>query len=250
MAKYSSDLHAFLEQKFEQYNHAKFIESDPIQIPKRFEKLQDIEIAGFFAAILAWGQRKTIINKCNMLMNLMDESPHEFCLNATEKDLKNLEHFKHRTFNGIDLKYFIGTLKTIYTNHSSLQSLFSHKDPITRITQFRTTFFSSPSHPKRTEKHISNPLTNSACKRLNMYLRWMVRDNIDFGLWKNISKSSLLCPLDVHSGRVARKLGLLSRKQNDLKACLELSENLKKYDAKDPIKYDIVLFSLGVFEKF
>jgi len=247
-----NDLYTFLEQKYREYHANYFIEKDPIQIPHKFHEKADIEIAAFITATIAWGQRKTIIKNAHTFMELMDFSPYEFILHASAKEIKYLEAFKHRTFNGDDAQYFIYALRHLYLHHGGLEGAFSIKNisMIERIVHFRTIFF-APKHPIRTQKHISNPLKNSACKRLNMFLRWMVRDgSIDFGLWQSISPSDLLCPLDVHSGTVARKLGLLKRTQNDLKACLELTESLIKLDPKDPIKYDLVLFGLGAFENF
>ena len=255
-----SELKEFLDEKYDQYNRLDFIESDPISIPHRFTKKEDIEIAGFLAATIAWGQRVTIINNAKKLMALMDNTPFDFIVNAKEKDLKQFADFKHRTFNGIDAAFFIRSLQNIYKNHGGLQHAFgfgpalsgnNEDHTLNAISNFRNTFFSIP-HPERTGKHVSNPSENSSSKRLCMYLRWMVRNdkrNVDFGLWKG-SSSLLMCPLDVHSGNVARKLGLLKRTQNDWKAVEELTGNLKKLDSKDPIKYDFALFGLGVFEKF
>ncbi|HEX8515798.1 MAG TPA: TIGR02757 family protein [Bacteroidia bacterium] len=245
----------FLDEKVAKYNRPFFIESDPISIPHRFTKKEDIEISGFLAATIAWGQRVTIINNANRLMNIMDESPYEFVRHSSEKDLKKLEGFVHRTFNGTDAVYFIRSLKNIYTNHNGLESAFRADESsgmlIHSIGNFRDIFFSLPG-PERVRKHVSDPSANSSAKRLCMYLRWMCRkDNkkVDFGLWK-LSPSNLMCPLDVHSGNVARKLGLLKRTQNDWKAVEELTAALRKMDPEDPVKYDIALFGLGVFEKF
>lgn len=258
MALSKKKLHDFLETKFEQYNRLSFIESDPISIPHQFSKKEDIEIAGFLASTIAWGQRPTIIKNANQLMRWMDNSPFDFIMNHKEKELKPLKAFKHRTFNGIDCIYFIKALENIYKKHRGLESAFSKNkktntpDLLDNISNFREIFFELP-NPSRTLKHISSPIKNSSAKRLNMYLRWMVRkDNagVDFGIWKNIKTHQLSCPLDVHSGNVARKLGLLNRKQNDWKAVVELTSNLKNFDAHDPVKYDIALFGLGVFEKF
>ncbi len=254
------ELKEFLDEKYDRYNRLDFIESDPISIPHQFTKKEDIEIAGFLAATIAWGQRVTIINNANKFMKLMDNSPHEFIMHAKEKDLKRFADFKHRTFNGIDAEFFIRSLQHIYKKQGGLQHAFGlspsssgkkEVDTLTAISNFRKLFFSIP-HPERTGKHVSNPSENSSSKRLCMYLRWMVRNdkrNVDFGLWK-VSPSILMCPLDVHSGNVARKLGLLKRTQNDWKAVEELTNNLKKLDAVDPVKYDFALFGLGVFEKF
>ena len=241
------------------YNRVSFIDNDPICIPHLFTKKQDIEIMGFFAAVFAWGQRVTIINKCKELIERMDKSPHDFVLNHSSKDLKNLIGFKHRTFNDTDLLYFIFFFKQWYSKHKSLEEAFSNhilpKDKTVEngLIGFRNTFFSFDDVPQRTFKHVSSPLQNSACKRINMYLRWMVRkDNcgVDFGLWNNIKPSQLICPLDLHVHRVALKLNILEREQSDWKAAIELTENLRKMDAKDPVKYDFALFSLGIEEKF
>lgn len=249
-----SELKDFLDQKVIQYNTPDFIDSDPIQIPHQFSKKEDIEIAGFLTATIAWGNRKMIINNAKRLMELMDNAPHDFVLNHTSGDLTSLEGFVHRTFNNIDLITFIKALQNIY-QENSLEIAFnlSPTDNLqSNIHHFKKRFFEIP-HQDRTLKHISDPLKGSAAKRINMFLRWMVRqDNtgVDFGIWNIISPSQLSCPLDVHSGNVARKLGLLKRKQNDAKALLELDINLRKMDPNDPVKYDFALFGLGVFERF
>ncbi|OYU94548.1 MAG: TIGR02757 family protein [Bacteroidetes bacterium B1(2017)] len=220
-----------------------------------YSKAQDIEIAGFFAAIFAWGQRITIINKCTDLFERMDNVPHDFILNHQETDLKKMLGFSHRTFNDTDLLYFISFLHHHYSKHSSLEDSFSKginskSESVEQgLINFRNYFFSLPDAPSRTQKHIASPAMGSACKRLNMYLRWMVRSprkGVDFGLWTKIKPSQLVCPLDVHSGRVARKLGLLARTQDDWTAAMELTTNLKLLDAKDPVKYDFALFGMGV----
>jgi uncharacterized protein (TIGR02757 family) len=251
-----SELKEFLDAKVEQYNHPKFLESDPIQIPHRFSKKEDVEISAFLTATIAWGNRKSIIKNANHMMELLDNSPHDFILNHQESDLDQLSGFVHRTFNDIDFSYFIQSLKNIYTNHDGLEQVFADKlvsDSMQpAISGFKQTFFELP-HPPRTTKHVSDPLKGSAAKRINMFLRWMVRDNstgVDFGLWNSIPTSVLSCPLDVHSGNVGRKLKLLKRKQNDGKALAELDNSLRKLDAQDPVKYDFALFGLGVFEKF
>ncbi|MGJ8549992.1 TIGR02757 family protein [Winogradskyella wichelsiae] len=251
-----SEIKDFLDEKVELYNHPKFIESDPIQIPHQFSKKEDIEIAGFLSATIAWGNRKSIIKNANMMMELLDHAPFQFIEQHKESDLERLEPFVHRTFNGFDFIQFIQSLQHIYKNHNGLEAVFkSHveKDSIQKsIHQFKKVFFEIP-HLERTQKHVSDPLKNSAAKRINMYLRWMIRDDnngVDFGIWKSISPATLSCPLDVHSGNVARKLGLLKRKQNDGKALAELDKALRKLDAKDPVKYDFALFGLGVFEGF
>ena len=251
-----AEIKAFLDEKAAQYESLDFISADPIQIPHSFTKKVDIEISGFLAATIAWGNRKSIITNAQKMMGLMDNAPHDFVLHHQEKDLKRFEGFVHRTFNAEDMSYFVRALKHIYTQHHGLEAVFAHAtqktDLQTAIHHFKQLFFSL-SHPNRTQKHVSDPLKGSAAKRLNMYLRWMVRSDkkgVDFGLWKSISPAQLSCPLDVHSGNVARKLKLLKRKQNDAKALVELDHNLRKMDAQDPVKYDFALFGLGVFEKF
>lgn len=251
-----TELKEFLDAKVAQYNLPQFLESDPIQIPHKFNKKEDIEISAFLTATISWGNRKSIINNAEKMMQFLDQAPHDFILNHTEKDLEKLLGFVHRTFNGTDFSFFIQSLKNIYVNHNGLEYVFEQNAEInslqTSISEFKNTFFEI-AHPKRTTKHISDPLKGSAAKRINMFLRWMVRDaksGVDFGLWKTISPSQLSCPLDVHSGNVARKLKLLKRKQNDAKALLELDSSLRKLDPLDPVKYDFALFGLGVFEKF
>ncbi|WP_394972142.1 TIGR02757 family protein [uncultured Croceitalea sp.] len=251
-----SELKSFLDEKAEQYEHPKFLETDPIQIPHRFSKKKDIETSGFLTATIAWGNRKSIINNASKLMRLMDNAPHDFILNHQEPDLESLSNFVHRTFNGDDLKYFIKALQHIYLNYGGLEVVFTKnqeaKSLQKTISDYKSIFFELE-HLPRTQKHVSDPLRGSAAKRINMYLRWMVRPadkGVDFGLWKNISPSKLSCPLDVHSGNVARKLKLLKRKQNDVKALAELDTSLRKLDTNDPVKYDFALFGLGVFEKF
>ncbi len=252
------DLYEFLEEKHDLYNRPDFIKADPISIPHLFTKKEDIEIAGFLAATIAWGQRTTILNNARKLLKWMDMSPHDFILNHTVKDLKPFESFVHRTFNGTDCVYFITSLRNIYVNHGGIGGIITnHTKPTDNnlekaIIAFRNTFFELE-FQSRTMKHVSNPADNSAAKRLNMYMRWMIRKDkrgVDFGIWDGIKPSQLLCPLDVHSGRVARSLGLLKRKQDDWKSVLDLTENLKRFDAVDPVKYDFSLFGLGVNEKF
>ncbi len=249
-------LKEFLDEKVALYNNPEFIETDPIQIPHKFSQKEDIEISSFLTATIAWGNRKSIINNANRLMDLMGNSPYDFVMNFSDADSKNLLGFVHRTFNVEDLTYFIKALQNIYKNHDGMESVFSkYSQPDSlqpAIHHFKTTFFELP-HQKRTQKHVSDPLRNSAAKRINMFLRWMVRDDnvgVDFGIWKDLSPSQLSCPLDVHSGNVARKLNLLNRKQNDAKALLELDTALRQFDKNDPVKYDFALFGLGVFEKF
>jgi uncharacterized protein (TIGR02757 family) len=250
------ELKALLDEKVEQYNQRGFIELDPILIPHRFSKQQDIEIAGLFAATLAWGQRVTIIKSCRKLLGWMDDDPYNFIVHHKEKDLKPFADFRHRTFNGTDALYFIAFLKWFYTHHRSLEEAFrvDPADPTVEngLIKFRDLFFSLPEFPLRTTKHIATPARKSACKRLNMFLRWMVRkDNngVDFGIWRNISPAQLVCPCDVHVERVARKLRLIKRKQLDWLTAVELTDNLRKFDSTDPVKYDFALFGLGL-EKF
>ena len=250
------DLKDFLDSKVVQYNNPKFIESDPIQVPHKFIKKEDIEIAAFLSATIAWGNRKSIIKNAKQMMELMDDSPHDFVMNHKDGDLDQLLPFVHRTFNGNDFIQFIKCLKHIYLKHNGLEAVF-YKHAETNslqnsISALKKVFFEIK-HLSRTQKHISDPLKNSAAKRINMFLRWMVRhDNagVDFGIWQSLSSSQLSCPLDVHSGNVARKLGLLDRKQNDAKALFELDSALRMLDPHDPVKYDFALFGLGVFEDF
>lgn len=251
-----TELKLFLDEKVNIYNNTNFIETDPIQIPHLFTLKEDIEIAGFLVATIAWGNRKSIITNGHRLVELMGNSPYDFVMNFSEEHVGSLSNFVHRTFNNEDLGYFLKSLQNIYKNHEGLESLFSkHAEKNSMqpaIHQFKKTFFELP-HPPRTQKHISDPLKNSAAKRINMFLRWMVRNDaagVDFGIWKSISPSKLSCPLDVHSGNVARKLKLLKRKQNDSKALMELDKSLRKLDPNDPVKYDFALFGLGVFERF
>lgn len=254
-------LKEFLDKKVEEYNCQAFIKDDPISIPHLFTKRQDIEIAGFFAAVFAWGNRTTIIAKAKELMQRMNKTPHDFIKGHSVKELKNLKGFKHRTFNEDDLFYFIEFLHHHYLKYDSLEKAFLPPIPDERglgggveqaLIHFKKYFFSLE-HLKRTEKHISSPEQGSTCKRLNMFLRWMVRKDdkgVDFGLWKKISPSELICPIDVHVARVTRKIGLLKRKQLDWLAAVELTAALRKLDSKDPVKYDLALFNLGVIEKF
>ncbi|MCA0153173.1 TIGR02757 family protein [Winogradskyella vincentii] len=250
------ELKEFLDTKVNLYNNPKFIDSDPIQIPHKFSKKEDIEIIGFLTATIAWGNRKSIITNANKMSELMDFSPFDFVINHQASDLENLNGFVHRTFNAEDFKQFIKSLQHIYQTHGGLESIFNkyctNESLQVSIHKFKKIFFEIE-HLKRSEKHVSDPLKNSAAKRINMYLRWMVRNDnngVDFGIWKSLKPSQLSCPLDVHSGNVARKLGLLKRKQNDAKALLELDTALRKLDSTDPVKYDFALFGLGVFEGF
>lgn len=251
----TDSLKDFLNTKVDLYNQPSFIPDDPVSIPHLFTKKQDIEIAGFFAAIFAWGNRTTIIRKSRELMQLMDMRPHEFCLHHNDKSLKKLIAFKHRTFNPTDLLYFIDFLHHHYKNEDSLETAFTnHGDTIeTMLTGFHHYFFSLEHVPNRTRKHIATPERNSSCKRLNMFLRWMVRNDdrgVDFGIWHRISPAQLICPLDLHVTRVARRFKLLNRKQTDWKAAVELTQSLRSLDPLDPVKYDFALFGLGVIEKY
>jgi uncharacterized protein (TIGR02757 family) len=255
----TTNLKDFLNAKVAEYDKAAFIQADPVRIPHAFTKKQDIEIAGFFAAIFAWGHRTTIINKSTALMQLMDNAPHDFCLHHQASDLKRLLSFKHRTFNPTDLLYFIDFFKHHYSRHVSLETAFTKEmranDANTEnaLNGFYQYFFSLEEVPKRTLKHIASPHKKASCKRLNMYLRWMVRKDkggVDFGIWKHISPSQLIIPLDVHVARVARHFKLLQREQTDWQAAVELTATLKKMDPADPTKYDFALFGLGVLEKF
>jgi uncharacterized protein (TIGR02757 family) len=251
-----NELKSFLDEKVVLYNNSKFIESDPIQIPHLFSTKEDIEIAAFLTATIAWGNRKMIISNAKKMMDLMGNSPYDFVMNHHDYHLEQLENFVHRTFNSIDFVTFVKGLQHIYKNHNGLETAFAKNQEATSmqksISEFKKTFFEIE-HQNRTQKHLSDPLNNSAAKRINMFLRWMVRNDnngVDFGIWKTIPTAALSCPLDVHSGNVARKLGILTRKQNDGKALLELDTNLRLFDKNDPVKYDFALFGLGVFEKF
>lgn len=251
-----NDLKDFLDEMVVKYNNPNFIDTDPIQIPHQFELKEDIEISGFLTATIAWGNRKMIIKNANRMMNLLGNSPYDYVMTYNHDRTDELSEFVHRTFNGIDFQYFISALKNIYTNHGGLEKVFSNNatedSVLPAITQFKELFFSME-HPSRTTKHISDPARGSAAKRLNMMLRWFCRqDNkgVDFGIWKDIKPSQLSCPLDIHSGNVARKFGLINRKQNDVKALNQLDTNLRMLDPMDPVKYDFALFGLGVFEKF
>jgi len=257
--KETNSLKDFLDSKVELYNRRDFIKDDPICIPHLFSKREDIEIAAFFASIFAWGSRKIIINKSKELMQLMEMQPHQFILHHSEKELKNLLQFKHRTFNTTDLLYFIEFLKYHYSKHNSLEDAFSKwmsaKDETIEkaLIGFHHYFFSIEDVPPRTKKHIATPEKKSNCKRLNMFLRWMVRtDNngVDFGIWQKIKPSQLICPVDIHVARVAKRLNLLLRKQTDWTAALELTSYLRTLDPSDPVKYDFALFGLGVVEKY
>lgn len=243
------ELKSFLNEKYEQYNHSNFIETDPICIPHQFSKKEDIEIIAFIVATIAWGNRKSIIKNGKKLVEIMEHEPYVFIKNYEGSELD----FVHRTFNSIDLDFFFRSLKNIYLHENGLEGAFgSGKDVKSRILRFREIFLMT-THQKRSEKHLSNPLTGSACKRINMFLRWMVRKDakgVDFGLWNDISPAELMIPLDVHTGNVARSLGLIERKSNDWKALEELMNNMRKLDPNDPAKYDFALFGLGAFEDF
>ena len=254
-------LKAFLDRKAFDFNTISFIETDPISVPHKFSKKQDIEIAAFFSAVFAWGNRTTIIQKSTELMKLMDMSPYEFCLNHSKKDLKNLSGFKHRTFNETDLLYFIDFFQMHYSKSDSLEDAFSWntKNSLAEekvegaLNGFYHYFFSGEYAPSRTRKHIASPEKKSTCKRLNMFLRWMVRKDrkgVDFGIWKRISPSELICPIDLHVARVAKRFKILKRNAIDWKAAVELTTYLRQLDPIDPVKYDFALFGLGVMEKF
>jgi uncharacterized protein (TIGR02757 family) len=261
----TENLKAFLDAKVAQYNRPKFIENDPITIPHMFSRKQDIEIMGFWAATLAWGQRVTIIKKCKELIALMDGAPYDFIINHEEPDLKKLLQFKHRTFNDVDTLYFIAFFRQHYEKFESLEDAFVPTPPGSlkgegkeqvvelALNYFRSYFFSLPDFPHRTKKHVSSPSQKSTCKRLNMFLRWMVRkdDNgVDFGIWNRIKPADLICPLDLHVDRVSRKLNLITRKQTDWQTTVELTERLREFDPNDPVKYDFALFGLGIEERW
>ena len=250
-------LKAFLDNRFDLYNRSAFVDSDPISIPHSFSSPQDIEISGLWTALLSWGQRKTIINKARELFDMMGNEPHAFVCNASESEQKQLMKFTHRTFQPTDTAYFLHFLREFYAKHTSLEEAFLEGQSYERfvvkeaLARFHDTFFASEWAPRRTRKHVPTPVRGSACKRINMFLRWMVRlddHKVDFGLWKRIPSASLMIPLDVHVHRVATMLGLLGRKQSDWKAVEELTANLRLLDADDPVKYDYALFGIGVLE--
>jgi len=249
------DISNLLNQKVEQYNKPYFIESDPISIPHMFSKKEDIEISGFLTSVFSWGRRAAIIKSARQLMELMDNSPYEFLINSSNSDFRRFSNFVYRTFNSDDCLFLVTALQDIYKRGDSLESIANrayqeNADMFSVIVALRKEILQTP-HLKRSEKHLANPQSGSAAKRINMYLRWMIRDDnagVDFGIWKNIPKSVLMCPLDVHSGNVARSLGLLSRKQNDWKAVEEITTQLRTFDSNDPVKYDFALFGMGVFE--
>jgi uncharacterized protein (TIGR02757 family) len=246
------ELKSFLDEKADQYNHPEFIENDPIQIPHRFSLKQDVEIVGFLAATISWGNRKAIIKSAEKMLDIMGNSPYDFVLNHSEKDLKSLEGKSiHRTFNEEDFTYFIKQFQRIYKENESLENLFKVKDQETNflhsIERFRSQFLGTEKH--RSHKHVSSPYKNSSTKRIIMFLRWMVRKDkrgVDFGIWESIDQKYLSIPLDVHTGNISRKLGLISRTQNDWKTVEELDLIIRKFDEKDPAKYDFALFGLGV----
>lgn len=248
-------LKTYLDQKVTLYNNPRFIETDPIQVPHQFKQKEDIEIAAFLAATIAWGQRQTIIRNANKLIKLLDNQPFDFISNANEKDTKKLSYFVHRTFNGDDCIFFIQSLINIYKHQGGLETVFtegfvSQKNIYGALAHFRNVFLYYP-HLQRSEKHISNVQANASCKRLNMFLRWMVRNDntgVDFGIWKQIPIKALMLPLDVHTGNVARELGILTRKQNDWQAVEEVTSVLREFCADDPVKYDFALFGIGAFE--
>ncbi|HEY4290733.1 MAG TPA: TIGR02757 family protein [Puia sp.] len=268
------ELRTFLDRKVAEYNQPSFIIDDPVCIPHRFTQKQDIEIAGFFTAIFSWGNRKTIIGKTQELMQLMDQAPYQFVRSHTDTDLKKLLGFKHRTFNATDLLYFVAFFQHHYANYDSLEDAFllpwenrkgptsgsgdsrnaaGAYDPASALSAFHHYFFSLEDAPPRTRKHIASPEKHSSCKRINMFLRWMVRKDlrgVDFGLWSRIPASRLICPLDVHVARVAKRFGLLTRERSDWQAAVELTESLSLLDKEDPAKYDFALFGLGVMENF
>jgi len=252
----NNELKDFLDSKVLQYNTIDFIEPDPISVPHRFSLKEDIEIAGFLASTIAWGNRKMITKNGHRMMDLLGNSPYDFVMSHNEYQLERLEGFVHRTFNAEDFKYFIKALQYIYTQKGGLETIFTQNQTATSlqpaIHELNKIFFEIE-HPLRTKKHIADPNKGSVAKRINMCMRWFVRKDtagVDLGIWENISPSKLSCPLDVHSGNVARKLGLLSRKQNDVKALAELDNSLRLLDPNDPVKYDFALFGLGIFEGF
>lgn len=252
--KNKKDIKDLLELKYSQFNNPDFIETDPISIPHLFSKKEDIEIAGFLSATIAWGQRITILKNARLLMTLMEDEPHDFILNAKKSDLNRFKKFVHRTFNGEDAMFFVNGLQKIYLKYGGLEKVMSKypNDLGKSISHFRKTFLET-GKTNRTHKHVADPLKNSSSKRICMYLRWMVRrdkSGVDFGIWKKLKPSQLYTPLDLHSGSTARKLGLLTRNQDDWKSVVELTENLRAFDPKDPVKYDFALYGLGVFEKF
>jgi uncharacterized protein (TIGR02757 family) len=252
-----TDLHALLDQKYLAFNSPDFIAEDPVQIPHQFSRKEDIEISGFFSALIAWGRRPMIIRNAEALMDRMDRAPFEFVMGATDDDLTGLEGFVHRTFNAVDAQGLVLALRQVYAEAGGLEGIFSagispQDDTVYNgLLHARAQLLACPAVQPRTHKHVANPATGSSAKRLNMYLRWMVRQDrrgVDFGLWQGISPRQLICPLDVHTGTVARRLGLLTRKQNDWKAALELTAALRAFCPQDPVRYDFSLFGMGVYE--
>jgi len=243
-------LKRFLNKQVKRINRPDFINDDPLSIPKAYTHKQDIEITAFWTSMLAWGQRVTIINKSLELFSLMDNAPHDFIVNHTEKDHKRFSEFKHRTFQYTDTLYFLDFLQRYYKEHESLEEAFvEHKEMRKKLSAFHERFFNAEHAPQRTRKHLATPDRKSTCKRLNMFMRWMVRSDatgVDFGIWKQLTPAQLMIPLDVHVERVSRELGLLTRKQRDWTAVEELTNNLRQLDPKDPVKYDFALFGLGV----
>ncbi|MFN0202396.1 MAG: TIGR02757 family protein [Bacteroidia bacterium] len=255
MTDAQKELKALLDAKHDLYNRPDFIENDPISIPHRFSKKEDIEIAGFLAALMAWGKRSMIMKSASRLMEMMDNAPFEFVLGANETSLQKVDAFVHRTLNSLDMKALLQSLQTVYQKEGGLENIFSsaisssEKTVWAGIVHAREKLGNQAHFPQRTYKHLSNPAENSAAKRINMFLRWMVRQDkrgVDFGLWQSISPAQLICPLDVHTGNVGRALGLLSRKYDDKKSADELTDNLRLFCAEDPVKYDFALFGLGV----
>lgn len=248
------EIQALLDDRYQRYDQPAFIAPDPISLPHRYSARADIEISGLFAALLAWGKRSIILKKMDELLARMDHAPYQFIVGHQDEDLRRLERFCHRTFCDTDLLYFVHWLRWYYQQHSTLEDAFLHgATQRERLENFHTLFFSLPDAPERTRKHVATPARNSACKRVNMYLRWMVRRDahgVDFGLWTRLSPADLICPLDVHVERVARRLGLLTRKQTDWQAATELTAELRRFDPEDPVKYDFALFGLGIDEKF
>jgi len=249
------DILKLLNKKVKQYNQPLFIESDPISIPHIFKNQKDIEISGYLTSIISWGRRPAILKSAHRLMDIMGNEPHNFVMKAGKSELKQLEGFVYRTFNSDDLLFIVEAMKNLYSNYSSMEELanesYTKNNEIKDVIIGIRTELLKTEHLKRSEKHLANPETGSAAKRTNMFLRWMIRqDNngVDFGIWKQIPASSLMIPLDVHSGNIARQLGLLTRKQNDWKAVEELTFKLREFDSHDPIKYDFSLFGIGVFE--
>lgn len=248
-------LTGLLNEKARRYNQPAFIETDPIQVPKQFTQKENIEIAGFLSAGIAWGQRPTIIRNALRLMKFMDNNPYEFLIHTSEREWLHFSDFRHRTFNGTDCLFFLRSLKNIYENYDGLEAVFTRgyqldQSVASALRYFRKIFF-EVLHERRSQKHISNIDQGASAKRLNMFLRWMVRDDeqgVDFGLWKNIPMSALMLPLDVHTGKQARRLGILTRMQDDWKAVIEVTANLRQFDPMDPVKYDFALFGMGAFE--